>query len=198
VGTYNLTGVTQITITVGAAGSGSNSGGTTKVVDAQTHGHRIQVQSAGGSTLTGGTRCAFASGISTTLSSGTNPRVPILVAGGTATPPSGINLQSNTKLMVNGGSSEPAYAIDIPGSTQYSQGGRGGATYPSTAGPAGGSVICPSSETTYCSSQTTTPLVPGSGAGGGAISVSSGTSGSQPTAVSSTSGGVGAVIIEYA
>lgn len=197
-GTFNLTGVTQLTITVGAAGSGHANGGETLVIDAQTKGQLIRVQSAGGQSLTSGTFCATGIAESVTLLTGSN--TPLEAAGGAATSPSGSNLQPNTKLSVNGGKSEAAYALDttVLTATMYVQGGRGGATYPSVAGAAGGSIVCPNTVDTLCQAQVSTPLVPGQGAGGGAISASSAVQAGLLSTINGVNGGTGMVILTTA
>jgi hypothetical protein len=98
--TYNVTGVTQLTITVGA-GATQHDGGTTTVMDVgPPSGHRINM------TAVGGRR-----GIACEANSETSFGTTRSIAGGVSTAPLGSNLQPGSSVHVHGGSTVNAVGL---------------------------------------------------------------------------------------
>jgi len=195
-GTYNITaGVTKLTITVGAGGTSSTSGTASKVFDANTHsGQLVHLVANGGQTVTSGNSVPV-TGASASVNLGNGS--PSHATGGSATAPSGRNLQPNSALSVDGGPSGTAYVLLTSDGFVFATGGQGGSAYGSGAGGVAGSVIAAPNVTPFIyTAQGGTPLGAGQGAGGGAVSSSAGNTGATKT-LNAISGANGMVVLHY-
>ena len=199
--TYNLTGVTQLTIDVGTAGIAPVSGGATFVRDADTSGTLIDIGASGGVSDISIGACTVGSDESNMIETSANPTTPSVALGGDAIEPDGLNLQVNSALSLAGGSSTTAYTAQLVNGAnvgQMSVGGTGGSSPMSGPGGNGGVVVCSADNANYCIDAGGHPTGPGQGGGGAAVAASTGYSGG-PIVINllSNRGGVGMVILQY-